>query len=211
MTEVQEAAAVYNWSPDIPVELEEHLLIPLPDDFEFSEEWWEWLREENRHLRIELTPSGELRLAMVSFEGSSIAVQITFQLELWIRVGGEGRTVESAAGYDLPSKFRKYPDLSWVSDERMPDVPRPWRTKLEIVPDFVVEVRSPGQSVTLQQEKMREWIDGGVRLGWLIDPFDRNVWIYRANGDVVELDNPTELSGEDVCIGLTVDMTQVWD
>ena len=58
---------------------------------------------------------------------------------------------------------------------------------------------------------MVEWIEGGVRLGWLIDPFVRKVWIYRADGEVVELDDPSELSGEDVCSGLVIDMSQVWE
>ena len=57
---------------------------------------------------------------------------------------------------------------------------------------------------------MAEWIQAGVRLGWLIDPYDRSVWIYRANGDVVQLDDPPELSGEEVCEGLVVDMSLVW-
>ena len=93
----------------------------------------------------------------------------------------------------------------------MPTAPRPWRQKFDIVGDFVVEVRSPRQSILQQQEKMVEWIEGGVRLGWLIDPFERKVWIYRANGEVDELDDPTELSGEDVCEGLVIDMSRVWD
>ena len=58
---------------------------------------------------------------------------------------------------------------------------------------------------------MVEWIAGGVRLGWLIDPFSRKVWVYRESGEVVELDDPATLSGEDVCVGLTVDMSQLWD
>ena len=210
MTRVGEAAAVYGWAPTIPDDVEGQLRIPLPEEFEVTDEWWEWLREAHRHVRIELTANKELRIAMVSTEGSFITMQITFQIELWIRAGGGGMTLESAVAYDLPSGFRKYPDGSWVSPERMPGAPRPWRQKFDIIPDLAVEVRSPSQSIAQQQEKMVEWIEGGVRLGWLIDPYERMVWIYRANGEVEELDNPVELSGEDVCVGLTVDMSRVW-
>ncbi|MDE2891248.1 MAG: Uma2 family endonuclease [Chloroflexota bacterium] len=211
MTEVSETTAVYGWSPTIPDEIDGQLLVPLPEDFELTEEWWEWLRHENRHVRIELTPERELRVAMVSNEGSFVSAQLLFQIELWVRAGGGGMVLESAAAYDLPSGFRKRPDCSWVSPSQMPTAPRPWRQKFDIVGDFVVEVRSPRQSILQQQEKMVEWIEGGVRLGWLIDPFERKVWIYRANGEVDELDDPTELSGEDVCSGLVIDMSRVWD
>ncbi len=211
MTEVSEATAVYGWSPAIPDEIDGQLRIPLPEDFELTEEWWEWLRQENRHVRIELTPNRELRVAIVSNEGSFVAAQLVFQIELWVRAGGGGMVLESAAAYDLPSGFRKRPDCSWVSPKQKPTAPRPWRQKFDIVGDLVVEVRSPGQSIRQQQEKMVEWIEGGVRLGWLIDPFERKVWIYRANGDVDELDDPAELSGGDVCSGLVIDMSRVWD
>ena len=211
MSRVEEAAAVYQWSPTIPDEIEGQLLIPLPDGFAVSDEWWEWLREEHGHVRIELTPDRELRIVMVSTEGSYISSVLAYQIWKWIEAGGGGMALESANAYDLPTGFRKRPDCSWVSPEQMPTTPRPWREKFDIVGDLIVEVRSPSQSVERQQEKMVEWVDGGVRLGWLIDPFSRKVWIYRANGEVVELDDPRELSGEDVCSGLVIDMSQVWD
>ena len=211
MTEVSEATAVYGWAPTIPDEVDGQLRIPLPGDFEVTEEWWEWVRDENRHVRIELTAERELRVAMVSFEGSAISTELIFEFSLWMRAGGDGLILESAAAYDLPSGFRKRTDLSWVAPAQVPTEPRPWRQKFDIVADFIVEVRSPRQTIPQQLEKMVEWIEGGVRLGWLIDPFDRKVWIYRANGEVEELDDPTELSGEDVCSGLVIDMSRVWD
>lgn len=211
MANVGEATAVYGWTPTIPDEVEGQLLVPLPDDFEVTEEWWDWLREEHRHVRIELTPDKELRVAMVSTEGSYISSAIIHQIWNWIEAGGGGMTLESANAYDLPTGFRKYPDCSWVSPARMPTAPRPWKEKFDFVGDLIVEVRSPSQSTLRQQEKMVEWIDGGVRLGWLVDPFVRKVWIYRANGEVEELDDPAELTGEDVCSELVIDMSRVWD
>ncbi|MDE2745625.1 MAG: Uma2 family endonuclease [Chloroflexota bacterium] len=211
MTEVNEATAVYGWSPTIPDEFDGQLRIDLPEGFEISEEWWEDLFESNRHVRIDLLPTRELRARMVSTEGSLITTMINFQLIQWILESGSGVALESAAAYDLPQGFRKYPDGAWLSAGNMPPDPRPWRKKYDIVPDLIFEVRSPGQSVRQQQEKMVEWIEGGVRLGWLIDPFERKVWIYLGNGEVEELDDPTELSGEDVCSGLVIDMSRVWD
>ena len=211
MTEVGEAAAVYGWSPTIPDGFDGQLRIDLPDGFKITEEWWEETREANRHARIELVPDGKLRCAMVSMEGSEITIALGAYVFLWSRGGGGGGVFDSAGGYDLPQGFRKYPDGSWVSAGRLPSAPRPRSGTYAVVPDFLWEVRSPGQSVRQQQEKMVEWIEGGVRLGWLIDPFERKVWIYRANGDIDELDDPSELSGEDVCSGLVIDMSPVWD
>lgn len=211
MTEVGEAVAVYGWAPAIPDEVEGQLLIPLPDGFEISEDWWEQTREANRHVRIELVPNRKLRCAMVSMSGGRITFRMSIAMGSWFRsAGGEG--FDSATAYDLPAGFRKYPDGAWVSEERIPEHAKPpYPDTYEIIPDFIYEVRSPKQSVELQHEKMLEWIAGGVRLGWLIDPFERTVRIYRENGDVELLEDPAELSGEDVCVGLVVDLAWVWD
>lgn len=211
MTSVNEAAAVYEWAPAIPREIEGQLLIDLPEGFELTEDWWESTREANRHVRIELVPNRKLRCAMVSMEGSEITIALGAYVFFWSRDGGGGGVFDSAGGYDLPQGFRKYPDGSWVSAERLPSAQRPRSGTYAVVPDFLWEVRSPRQSLAGQREKMVEWIDGGVRLGWLIDPFARKVWIYRQNGEVEELEDPAELSGEDVCSGLVIDMSQVWE
>jgi len=211
MTSLREATSITEWFPEIPGQFDGQLSIALPDNFTVTERWWAWLIEAHRHARVELTADRELRVAMVSSEGSRITVQLAFQLELWIRAGGAGMGLESAGGYDLPRGMRKYPDGSWVSPERLPDLPRPWRENVDLIPDLVFEIRSPSQSVRQQQEKMVEWIEGGVQLGWLIDPFERRVWIYRANGEVEQRNDPSELSGEDVCVGLVIDLAQVWE
>ena len=74
MTEVSEATAVYGWSPTIPDEIEGQLLIPIPDDFEFSEDWWEAIRETSGRVRVELMPNRKLRCVMVSMEGGEITI-----------------------------------------------------------------------------------------------------------------------------------------
>ncbi len=212
MTSFNEATAVYEWAPAIPDDVGGQLLIALPEGFEVTEDWWEETREANRHVRIELTPNRKLRCCMVSWSGSRFTLRLGRQILDWMDAGGGGEGFDSAAGYDLPAGFRKFPDGSWVSDERIPpDAVPPYPDVYEVVPDLIWEIRSPRQSLDQQQGKMVEWIDGGVRLGWLIDPFARKVWIYRANGEVEELEDPAELSGEDVCSGLVIDMSQVWE
>ncbi len=211
MTTLREAAVVSQWMPTIPSDFDGQLFIELPQDFEVTEAWWEDTREANRHARIELMPNRTLRCAMVSWEGSASTFRLSIELGLWVRGSGGGQGFDSAGGFDLPAGFRKFPDGSWVSPQRMPEADRPYRGPYDVSPDLIWEVRSPGQSLSQQQEKMLEWIAADVRLGWWIDPFQRTVWIYRANGEIQKLDDPAELSGEDVCPGLVIDMSLVWD
>ena len=211
MPRFREATAVNHWTPTIPEDFDGQLLIELQEGFAITEDWWEDTREANRHARIELVPNGKLRCALVSWEGSAFTFGMSIEVGLWVRGRGGGQGFDSAGGYDLPSGFRKFPDGSWVSPERMPEATRPDRGPYVVVPDLIWEIRSPSQSVESQEEKMVEWIDARVRLGWLVDPFSRKVWIYRTDGGVQQLDDPVELSGEDVCPGLVIDMSLVWD
>ena len=211
MTEVSEATAVYGWSPTIPDEFDGQLLVPLPEGFEVTDDWWEQLINQHALIRIELTRDRKLRCHMGTSEGSRISFWMSYMLGAWIESRGGGEGFESSSEFISALAERKRPDGAWISPERVPDHSEPWQHSFRFVPDLVYEVRSPSQSVDQQQEKMAEWIEAGVRLGWLIDPFGRKVWIYRANGGVEELEDPTELSGEDVCSGLVIDMSRVWD
>lgn len=56
---------------------------------------------------------------------------------------------------------------------------------------------------------MQEYIENGVRLGWLIDRKNKRVEIYRINRDVEVLENPTSLSGEDVLPGFVLDLREI--
>jgi Uma2 family endonuclease len=56
---------------------------------------------------------------------------------------------------------------------------------------------------------MQEYINCGVRLGWLIDPQNQRVEIYRPGQDVEIWRSPASLSGEDVLPGFVLDLTQI--
>ena len=210
MTTLRESAVASNWAPTIPDEFDGQLLISLPPDFAVTEDWWEELALTHEHVRFELTANRELCIVMASPEGGRITWKIAYQMEAWSESGGGGEGFDSSGGYRLPKGIRKYPDGSWIAPHRVPDHSAPWRRQFQMAPDLIFEVRSPSQSVRRQQAKMDEWIEAGVQLGWLLDPYTRRVWIYRANGEGEQLDDPTELSGEDVCAGLTIDMSRVW-
>jgi Uma2 family endonuclease len=79
-----------------------------------------------------------------------------------------------------------------------------------VVPDFVIELLSPSDDLADTKEKIEEYIENGVRLGWLIDPMDKKVHIYRANGDIEILDNPEAVPGEDVLNGFVLNVREIW-
>ncbi len=209
MVTARESGALVDWWPEIPAEVSGQLLIPLPEGFEVTDDWWEGLRESHPGRRIELTRQRRLRIVMTAPIGGRITIKLGRQIDEWVDIAG-GEVFDSSVDYHMWTEDWKYPDGSWLSPERVSDDPMWWAKTFTLSPDLIWEVRSPSQSVEDQREKMVEWIEAGVRLGWLIDPFERKVWVYRANGEVEALDDPATLSGEDVCVGLSVDMSRVW-
>ncbi|MFS8119486.1 MAG: Uma2 family endonuclease, partial [Microcoleus sp.] len=72
--------------------------------------------------------------------------------------------------------------------------------------DFVIELRSRTDPLRPLQEKMQEYLNSGLRLGWLINPQDEQVEIYRPNREVEILEFPVSLSGEDVLPGFVLNL-----
>jgi Uma2 family endonuclease len=83
-------------------------------------------------------------------------------------------------------------------------------TIANLCPDFVVELRSASDTFGSLQTKMQEYMDNGAKLGWLIDPQNRRVEIYRQGKEVEILENPTELSGEDLLPGFVLNLPRIW-
>ena len=114
--------------------------------------------------------------------------------------------------FTLPNSARRSPDAAWVRSERWNALSEDQKEKFPpICPDFVIELRSKTDSLKVLQAKMREYIENGARLGWLIDPFRRKVYVYRAQQAAEVLDNPAIVSGEGVLVGFNLDLTEVWN
>lgn len=82
-------------------------------------------------------------------------------------------------------------------------------TFAEICPDFAIELRSRSDALKPLQDKMQEYLDNGMRLGWLIDPQNRRVEIYCCDRDMEILENPTTLYGEAVLPGFVLDLHHI--
>lgn len=181
------------------------LLLRLPADWIITHERFEEIGRLNPDVLFETTADG--RLIITTFPNAlseRVSTRLVALVQFWASDAG-GDVRGESGGYYLSELERRAPDVSWVAPDRVQE-----RGQLCFAPDFVVEVRSPSQSVESQSDKMRMWMSYGVRLGWLVDPYEQTVRIFRAAGSEEFLQTPLELSGEDVCGGLSIDMNQVW-
>lgn len=200
-----------------PASLEtETLLIELPKTIGLlvTQEQFAAIAAANRDLRLERTAKGELVVnPPTGWETGRRNWSISGELYLWWRNAGEpGEAFDSSTGFILPNGATRAPDASWVSGERWQALtPEQKGTFANICPDFVVELRSSSDTLKSLQDKMREYIDNGAKLGWLIDPQQRRVEIYRPGKDVEVLENPAELLGEAVLPGFVLNLRRVWD
>ena len=133
--------------------------------------------QANPAYRIERTAEGDLVIMTpAGFNSSERNSLVTAQLVVWAVKDGTGATTDSSGGFILPNGALRSPDASWTKRERVQQVPETQREKFPLlVPDFVIELRSKSDRISHHRVKMKEWIDNGVRLGWLIDPFERRV------------------------------------
>ena len=169
----------------------------------------------NDELRIERTAKGEIVLMPPVFTYSSKQnIKISSPLDLWADNDGTGIAYESSAGFKLPNGALRSPDASWVLISRLRELTSEEGSKFySICPDFVIELRSTSDSLSMLQAKMQEYMDNGARLGWLIDPVSspKRVHIYRPNADVIILDEPTEVSGDPELPGFTLNLSRIWE
>ena len=165
----------------------------------------------NRDLRLELTSTGELIvLAPTGWGSSKRNLKLIVQVGIWNDRNQLGEAFESSGGFVLPNGTQRSPDVAWVEKSRIEALNSDPNKFLPLAPDFLIELRSATDSLSKLQQKMLEYQANGVRLGWLIDPQNRQVEIYRSNGDLEILTDPIQLSGEDILPGFTLDLLTIW-
>jgi Uma2 family endonuclease len=173
-------------------------------------EEFEKLSQDNPDLRLELTEVGELIvMAPAGWESSERNLSLGTDLEIWNRQTKLGRAFDSSGGFTLPNGAVRSPDVTWIEKSKLRDVPAGVKFP-QIIPDFVIELRSDTDRMPKLREKMEEYRSAGVRLGWLIDPLHQQVEIYRPGRDVEVLQSPTMLGGEDVLPGFKIDLGSIF-
>lgn len=186
------------------------LILNLHPAIELTDEQFFQLCQNNRDLRLERTAEGELIIMPpTGWKSGNRNGRLTQRLFNWTEADGTGLAFDSSTGFKLPNGANRSPDASWVTNERLEALnPDPTRF-LPMAPDFVVELRSATDNLKTVQQKMQEYLENGVRLGWLIDPQNQQVEVYRQGRDVEVLQSPISLSGEDVLPGFVLDLSQI--
>ena len=138
--------------------------------------------------------------------------KIATQLGVWGEANEQlGEYFDSSTGFELPNGANRSPDASWIQKERWEALtPEQRKGFAPLCPDFVLELRSETDNLNDLREKMQEYMDNGARLGWLIDPHNKRVEIYRIGQAVEVLENPTTLSGETVLPRFTLTLKRIW-
>ena len=169
------------------------------------------LCQANPSMRLELTAGGEVEAMSPSgFWSGRRNTKLNKQVEVWSDRTRTGEVFDSSTGFRLPNSAIRSPDLSWVENSKIEGIPIESREQFApLCPDFVVEIASPSDERKALRAKLREYISQGARLGWLIDPFLREVEIYRPGQEAEFLSSPATLSGEDVLPGLVVDLSEI--
>jgi Uma2 family endonuclease len=166
----------------------------------------------NPEMCFEYTSTGDL-IIMPPTGGDTghTNANLTTDFTIWARQEASGLIFDSSTLFILPNGAKRSPDVAWIRRDRWEALsPEDHRGFPPICPDFVLELRSPSDSLHTLQEKMQEYLDNGARLGWLIDPSERVVYVYRP-GEVVErLEAPGEVAGEPVLPGFVLRMSAVW-
>lgn len=191
---------------------EAYLTIHLGPATKLTDEQFFELCQINRDLRFERTAKGDIIvMPPTGGETGNRNIGIAGQLYNWTRQDGTGAAFDSSAGFILPNGADRSPDAAWVSHKRLGQLtPEQKRKLIPLCPDFVVELLSPTDSLALTQAKMVEYMANGARLGWLIHPDARKLYVYRPGAPVEELKDVTEISADPELPDFTLELREIW-
>ncbi len=192
-----------------PIALRLHPAVQLTDDLLSA------LSSQNDALRLEKNADGELEiLPPTSTDTGNQELRSGADLMVWARSDGTGVAFGASTGFTLPNGAVRAPDASWILKSRLAELTEEQRKGFwPIPPDFVIELRSSSDTLTGLQRKLEEYIESGVRLGWLIDPLDpqHRVYIYRPGAEVEVLEAPETIPGDPELPGFVLDLQPIWE
>ena len=175
-------------------------------------EHFEQLCQLNPELKLETNHHGELIvMSPTGYETGKNNADLLIQFGIWNRQYKLGIICDSSTGFILPNGAIRSPDLSWIAKERLTRFSKKEKEKfLPLTPDFILELMSPGDKLKDTQAKMQEYQDNGVKLGWLINPQQQQVEIYRQNESMEVINKPSTLSGEEFLPNLVIELDFIW-
>jgi Uma2 family endonuclease len=138
---------------------------------------------------------------------SEVSLEFARQLSNWVKPRRFGRVFDSAGGFILPGGDLKAPDVSFVLRDRLTRSVRYFGT---LVPDLVVEVKSQSDRVAKLRQKLKMFLDQGVKIGILIDPDELTVTLYRPNQKPILLTNGETLTIPELLPGWELQISELW-
>ena len=171
--------------------------------YQTSDEELTRLSAQNPELRFERNADGSV-VTMPPTGGISgnREMKVGSRLNVWIEDHQLGEAFSSSTGFKLPNGAVRSPDAAFVAKDRLPaDWDQREDEYIPLAPDFVIEIRSKNDSLTVLKQKMQEYVEQGVRLGWLMDRQNKMAYVYRADGSVTQYPATATLEGEDVVPG----------
>ena len=189
------------------------VIVNLNPIIELTDEQFYQLCRTNSDVKFERNAKGELIIMPPTGGGTGKRnIELAADLVIWNRQTKLGVCFDSSTCFRLPQGGDRSPDVSWILQSRWDSLTPDEQEKFPpICPDFVLELMSPSDNLKIAQEKMQEYLNNGIRLGWLINRRTQTVEIYRQGQEVEVLQSPTTLSGEDVLPGFVLNLQAIWE
>ncbi|ELR97495.1 Uma2 family endonuclease [Gloeocapsa sp. PCC 73106] len=180
---------------------------------QLTDEQFYQLCRKNPDVKLERNAQGEIIIMPpTGGETGKLNAKLISRFVVWNEQTQLGEVFDSSTCFKFPNGANRSPDVSWIKQERWNILTPEEKEKFPpIVPDFVLELMSPSDHLSQTQRKMEEYIEQGVKLGWLINRKNRQVEIYRSERDVEIVESPTMLAGEDILSGFVLDLQIVWN
>ncbi len=184
----------------------------IQPDIGYSKELFEEICRLNSEARVELTRDGRIIImAPTAIESDYQNGEAFTQLKIWTRKTKRGKAFGPTAGFYLPDGSNRSPDAAWVSDERVNALsPAQKRKPAPLLPEFVVEVKSPSDRLKKLQEKCSQYLENGVSETWLIHPDKRTVFVYKPGQEVQELVGVSSVAASAGPVGFVLELEEIW-
>ncbi len=195
--------SIPDWQPEA---------IELPDSMRITPAQFAEICARNTDLSVELSHQGDLIIRAPTGGTSGWRnSEISTALAIWVRQVGKGRAFDSSTVFHIPNGAMRGLDAAWVRSERWDVLTDSERDGFPpLCPDFVIELRSMTDRLKPLQAKMEEHLANGASLGFLIDPTEQTVHVYRAQSAPEILDQPDSISGDPELPGLSIQLSKLW-
>jgi len=188
------------------------LALAFPDQGMSDEQFFAFC-QLNRDVKIERNSHGEI--VIMSPTGSETGNWNSLfngVLFVWNNQTKLGKTFDSSTGFKLPNGAIYGPDAAWMPREKWNSISAADKRKFApLVPDFIMELRSPNDRLEPIHEKIAEFIECGCKLAWLIDPRAQLTTVFRADGTESKVPFDELLNGEDVLPGFSVQLAELFE